>query len=159
MKNFNLKVSPFSFSFIFFLFFLGLPHIIFAKELTVPFGGRVLSTKLPGVSCLNPTGTAPVVLSSNLAGVVQVGVSSADRNQNTGQRIGGAVGGLYRAIPLYTWAFSPTGTVRQPKAGDWILGRQKLVPNLSTCVIDGANVPFPVVETNNYSVSQKIQNN
>ena len=149
----------FIFSLVFFLGVTGTPQIVLGKEMTVPFGGRVLTTTLPGVSCMNPTGTAPVVLSSNLAGVVQVGVSSASRNQNVGQRIGGAVGGLYRAIPLYTWAFSPTGTVKQPKAGDWILGRQKIIPNVSTCIIDGANIPFPVVETNNYSVSQKIQNN
>lgn len=126
------------------------------KEYTIPFGGRVLTTTLPAVSCLNPTGTAPVVLTSNLGGLVRAGVSAADGNASTGQRIAGTAAGLYRAIPLYTWGFSPTGTVQQPKPGDWILGRQKIIPNLSTCVIDGVNVPFPVVETNNFGISQPL---
>lgn len=127
---------------------------------TVPFGGRVLFTKIPTVVCPEAAalGTAPVVLSSNLSGVVQTVSGSIPSNQNTGQRLGNVVGGLYKAIPLYTIRISSvTGKpLTQPKPGDWILGRHELIPSLSSCnttLLGG--VPFPVKKTDNYGVSKK----
>lgn len=135
---------------------------IFTKptsNLTISFGGKVLTTKIPTVTCPGATGlgTAPVVLSSNLAGVGQATVGASSGNQSVGQRIGNVVGGLYKAIPLYTIRISSaTGLpLKQPKPGDWILGRHYLLPNISTCnttLLGG--VPFPVIKTDNYGVSQ-----
>ncbi len=126
------------------------------KNMTLPFGGRVLTTELPGVTCLNPIGTAPVVLTSNLAGLLRAGTAAADGSQATGQRVTNIATGLYRAIPLYTWAYTKNSggvPAQQPKQGDWILGRQKIVPNFSTCLI-GETVPFPVVETDNFGITR-----
>ncbi len=107
-----------------------------AAGFTNPFGGRVLSTTIPSVTCFG-TGTGPVVLASNLAALgsaVQGGTPSS------------VFSGIYGAVPLYT-----TSTTKVPKAGQWILGRHELIPNLSTCTI--GNVPFPVKKTTNYGVS------
>lgn len=101
---------------------------------TVPFGGRVLSTKIPSVSCLG-IGTGPVVLMSNLAS----GIGAA-----SGSNI---VGNIYGTLPLY--ATNPT---RVPKAGQWILGNHSIIPSFSTCVI-GESAPFPVKKTSTYGVS------
>ena len=128
------------------------------SALTVPFGGRVISTTIPTVTCPGAfPGTAPVVLSSNLAGLGQATLGSTGQQQ-TLQRINSIGTGLYRAIPLYTMqSFTYKGylTKRQPKVGDWILGRQQLIPDLETCettLLGG--VPFPVVKTDNYGVSR-----
>ncbi len=121
---------------------------------TIPFGGKVLSVQTPGVTCIpSEGGTAPVVLSTNISGLVSAGISAASGNQTDAQRTVGTVSGLYRAIPLYTLSMGFQGdTLRQPKIGDWILGNQQIIPNISTCSI--GEIPFPVVKTNNYGVSQ-----
>lgn len=128
------------------------------SNMTVPFGGKVLSTQIPTVTCPGAIlGTAPVVLSSNLAGLGQATIGATGQ-QNTLNRINNIGSGVYRAIPLYTvQSFNYKGfpTKKQPKAGDWILGRQSLVPSLTICettLLGG--VPFPVVKTTNYGVSQ-----
>lgn len=124
---------------------------------TTPFGGRVLSTKIPTVECPGAIGqgTAPVVLSSNLAGLGQATVGATGR-QSTLSRVGNIGTGIYRAIPLYTLRLSSTGKeLKQPKVGDWILGNQYLIPTLEVCnttLLGG--LPFPVVKTDNYGVSE-----
>lgn len=129
------------------------------RPLTVPFGGRVISLTVPTVTCTPADGgTVPVVLSSNLAGVARAGFSAVDPNQDALQKINNIGVGIYRAIPLYTLRIGSTDgkTVKQPQIGDWVLGRQKLIPNLGTCQISafGTPIPFPVVETDNYGTSR-----
>lgn len=144
-------------------FFFPLHHTWAVTKLstwTTPFGGRVLTTKIPTVDCPGAvgTGTAPVVLSSNIAGVAQATVGAVSKGQTTVSRVGKVVGGIYKAIPLYTVRISSvTGQpLTQPKPGDWILGMQYLVPNVHTCETDafGTPIPFPVVKTDNYGVSR-----
>ncbi len=125
---------------------------------TTPFGGRVISLEVPSVECIGAIGqgTAPVVLSSNIAGLARATIG-ATGSQSTTSRVSNIAGGIYRSIPLYTYSTSSvTGELlRQPKVGDWILGRQYLVPNLNVCettLFGGA--PFPVVKTDNYGVSR-----
>ncbi len=107
----------------------------FSKAPSVSFGGKVLSTKIPSVSCFG-VGTGPIVLVSNLAS----GIGAA-----TGQ--GSTVGNIYGAVPIYT-----TSPTKVPKAGQWILGRHQIIPNFNTCVI-GESAPFPVKKTTIYNVS------
>jgi hypothetical protein len=131
-----------------------------SRNMTVPFGGRVLSTQIPTVTCATTNGTAPVLLLSNLAGLASAGLSATDRNQNGLQKTTGVVGGIYRAIPLYTLPISSVTRLplQQPKPGGWILGNQRLIPDISTCQTSafGAPVPFPVVQTDNYGVSRPV---
>lgn len=128
------------------------------SNMTVPFGGRVISTTIPTVTCPGVFfGTAPVVLSSNLAGLGQATIGSTGQQQAL-QRINNIGTGLYRAIPLYTiqsLTYKGYPTKKQPKIGDWVLGRQSLIPDIATCqttLLGG--VPFPVVKTDNYGVSR-----
>ena len=125
---------------------------------TTPFGGRVISTKIPTVECPGAIGqgTAPVVLSSNLSGLGQATIGAAGQ-QSTLSRINNIGTGIYKAIPLYTLRISSvTGKpTKQPQVGDWVLGRQYLIPTLEICnttLLGG--IPFPVVKTDNYGVSQ-----
>ncbi len=125
---------------------------------TTPFGGRVISTKIPTVECPGAIdqGTAPVVLSSNLAGLGQATIGATGQ-QSTLNRVNNIGTGIYKAIPLYAVRLSPiTGKpLKQPKVGGWILGNQYLVPTLEICnttLLGG--VPFPVVKTDNYGVSE-----
>lgn len=140
---------------------LGIPQAIHARgSLTVPFGGRVLSLTVPTVTCQPADGgTAPVVLSRNIAGVVRAVSGSANGNKDTLERLSDIGVGLYKAIPLYAMKYSSvTGQpLKMPQIGDWILGHQKLVPNVATCQtsIFGAPIPFPVVESDNYGVSRR----
>ena len=122
---------------------------------TLPFGGRVLTTSIPTVTCTTLGGTAPVVLTSNLASIGRAVISSTA--EPSLQRSFTMGSNLYRAIPLYTQQ-SFTAFRKQPKPGDWILGRQQIIPDLSTCITEalGAPLPFPVVKTDNYGVSQPI---
>jgi hypothetical protein len=125
-----------------------------SSSLTAPYGGRVLSTSVPTVTCIIPDGgTAPVVLSSNLAGLVSAGVASA-KMQDPLRKINNVGKGLYQAIPLYT---TQGATKTQPQPGKWILGNQYLIPDFTTCQTTafGAPVPFPVVKTKTYGVSKK----
>ena len=125
---------------------------------TTPFGGRVISTKIPTVDCPGTIdgGTAPVVLSSNLAGLGQATIGATCK-QSTINRVANIGVGVYKSIPLYTYRISSiTGeSLKQPKVGDWILGRQYLIPNLNTCETTAlGGLPFPVVKTDNYGISR-----
>jgi hypothetical protein len=123
--------------------------------LTVPYGGKVLLTRIPTVTCVLPDGgTAPILLTSNIASLVSAGASGAS-NQDSLQKINNIGKGLYKAIPLYT---TQGMTKTQPKPGKWILGNQYLIPDLFTCETTafGAPIPFPVVRTETYSVSKQI---
>ncbi len=122
---------------------------------TTPYGGKVISKKIPTVVCPEAyvLGTAPVVLSSNLAGLGQATLSAIDGNQSTVNKVGGIVGGVYKAIPLYLIRGTPPK--KQPKVGDWVLGQKSVIPNISTCTTTLlGGVPFPVVKSEVYGVSQ-----
>lgn len=115
---------------------------------TMPFGGKIITTTIPTVTCLPALGTGPLVLTSNLVAVGNVVAAQFDKN--TGGRIFGTINGVYNAIPLYSE--SPTAI---PQANDWILGRHDLIPDLSTCQMTafGAPVPFPVLKTSLFGLS------
>jgi hypothetical protein len=106
---------------------------------TIPYGGKVLTTVIPTVTCNNLTGTAPVVLSSNLAGIGEIASGGVE----------GVVSGLYSIIPLYA-----TSSTKTPRFGQWILGRHEIVPNFNTCnsTLFGG-FPVPVKNTTTYGVS------
>ncbi len=129
------------------------------SQWTTPFGGKVISLEIPTVECPGAAGqgTAPVLLSSNLAGLGQATIGATGK-QSALSRAGNIGTGLYKAIPLYTLRISSINgeSLKQPKVGDWILGRQYLVPDVSTCQTDafGAPIPFPVVKTDNYGTSR-----
>jgi hypothetical protein len=116
---------------------VGVPLISHAAGITPSFGGRVLTTKIPSVTCYG-TGTGPVLLVSNL---------SAARSTLQGGSVSNIVTSAYGVIPFYT-----TSANKTPKPGGWILGTHQMIPNFSTCTI--GSFPFPVKKTtNNYGVS------
>ncbi len=115
---------------------ISLPYMARAAGMTQPFGGKVLSIRIPSVTCIG-TGTGPVVLASNLA----AGLSTLQ-----GGSVSNIVSNVYGVIPLYT-----TSPTKKPQVTQWVLGRHDLIPNLSTCSM--GSVPFPVKKTTNYGVS------
>jgi hypothetical protein len=124
-----------------FLVFLSLtiaaPHVLHAKGLTVSFGGRVYLAPISGVTCIG-TGTSTIT-SENTGGAVQTAQSHSTMD---------TLNGIYKMIPVYT-----TDPSKAPRVGKWILGRKKLIPDISTCSI--GNVPIPVLRTTeNYGVSK-----
>jgi hypothetical protein len=126
-----------------------------SSKLTAPYGGRVLTTTIPTVTCILPDGgTAPVVLTSNLAGLVSAG-TSATKKQDPLKKIANIGKGIYKAIPLYT---TQGVTHTQPQFGKWILGNQYLIPDIYTCqtTVFGPPIPFPVVKTKTYGVSKQF---
>jgi hypothetical protein len=146
------------------------PALVHAT-LTASFGGKVLLTKIPGITCIG-IGTGPVVLSSNLesfgsAVLSATGVGTG--GEPTAVRVGGTVAGLYGAIPFYANPSISISTVGgpgssfsvfvspQPKIGDWILGEASLIPNFNTCL--AGPIPFPVRQTSNYKVSPTAPSN
>jgi hypothetical protein len=115
---------------------------------SVPFGGRVLSTKIPTVTCVPPG--YPIVLTSNFAGVGQAATSSAQSGGNPLNAAAGVVGGLYKALPLYVTDI----TAKKPKFGDWVLGRHQLIPNFSNCYSSAlGGFPVPVKPTTTFGSS------
>jgi len=129
------------------------------STMTVPFGSRVLSTQIPTVTCvITDGGTAPVLLTSNLISVGKFAVSTTS-NEPVLKKTFTMGENLYRIIPLYTQQMLTGTPKKQPQPGDWILGRQKLIPDVSTCqtTLFGAPIPFPVVPTNNYGVSRPLR--
>jgi hypothetical protein len=142
--------------------FLSLPFIVNAATFvnnTTSFGGKVLLTQLPLVTC-SGSGTGPIVLISNLASVATAAYSTTPKTGQTAiQHVGGVAKGIYGAIPYYTTSGtsgnSGSFTSSKPKAGDWILGRADTIPEFTTCKIQIATykIPFPVKDTSNYKTS------
>lgn len=119
-----------------------------AIGLTMPFGGKVLTTKIPSVTCVPGAGTGPVVLISNLAAIGQTVASTT--SGSTVQRIGNAAVSAYNILPFYT--VSPT---KKPKAGGYVLGRHELIPDLKLCYSSAfGGFPVPVKKTTNFGVSK-----
>lgn len=118
----------------------------FVSTLTEPFGGRVLTTKIPTVTCFG-TGTGPVVLNSSIS-ALGTAVSSSINGQNVGFSI---ASGIYNALPLYA-----TNPSRVPKTSYWMLGRHQIIPSFSTCNSTAlGGFPVPVKKTSNYGVSDR----
>jgi hypothetical protein len=131
--------------------FVLLPMVAFAanfiKKATVSFGGKVIATTIPSVTCIG-FGTGPILLSSN------------DSSQSASSRTAGVISGLYGALPYYAnTGISVSGGAifvsGAPKIGDWILGRTNLIPNFTKCVAGGPSVgiPIPVKDTTQYKIS------
>ncbi len=138
--------------FIVFIFVAIIPAVAAAavnfNNSTLPFGGRVLTTTVPSVTC-TPPGTGPVVLISNIVSLGSAVYSGANNQQSGVQRAAGVVSGVYNALPYY--ATDPTKT---PKPGQWILGRASLIPDLSLCYSAAlGGFPVPVKKTTTYGVS------
>lgn len=133
----------------------------YTRSKTIPFGGKIITKKIPTVTCEPPDGgSVPVVLGSNLAGLGQAGASAVSGQQGTLQKINNIGVGIYKAIPLYVRPGIATGRPSpRPKIGDWILGNQNLIPDLNTCQtnIFGAPIPFPVVKTGEYGISRPVK--
>ncbi|HVY36031.1 MAG TPA: hypothetical protein VG982_02025 [Candidatus Paceibacterota bacterium] len=125
-----------------------------SAPLTLPFGGRIISTTVPTVTCPGGTalGTGPLVLFSNLTSLGSAAYSAVNPgNSQTGfQQTVNIANGIYNAIPYFS--ISKTKT---PKVGDWILGRYNVIPDVSLCQTDafGAPVPFPVKKTTTFNIS------
>lgn len=121
---------------------------------TFPFGGRVLTTTIPTVTCL-PPGTGPVVLMSNIVSLGSAVYSGTNKQQTGFERASGVVSGVYNALPFYT-----TSITKVPKPGQWILGRHEIIPDIKTCVSEAlAGFPIPVKRTTTYGVSGQSWNN
>lgn len=120
-----------------------IPLVVYANGLTWSFGGKILATEVPDVTCYG-SGTGPVVLLSNLTSI-----GSAARSTSTT-----AVRSIYGVLPFYTQInTSPT-----PRAGQWILGRANIIPDFNNCAINVGQyrIPFPVRDTDNYRTSGRF---
>ncbi len=133
----------------------------------VSFGGRVILTQIPGVTCTG-SGTGPVVLSSNASGAFSStantikAITTAAKQLNTDATNSGnpdptaivgpmvkTISDAYKILPFY---LSGSGT---PRPGGFVLGRHPFMPDLSTCSIQLAEIkiPFPVFKSSKYGVS------
>jgi hypothetical protein len=126
---------------------------------TTSFGGRVISTSNPAVTCVG-LGVGPVILSTNLNSLGSAISSGVSNNQSSSDRAGGVINGLYGAIPYFAKISFSAGVggvafvSTPPKVGDWILGRASIIPEFSTCYIPYLSLPFPVKDTRQYNVSR-----
>jgi hypothetical protein len=134
--------------------------------LTTSFGGKVILTEIPDVTCYSD-GTGPIVLASNIENLAVAAVSASGvGGQTTQTRVGGTVAGLFGAIPFYTnYGFSASGAGfhfvgSTPKVGDWILGNVNVVPSFSTCDLQLGpyQIPFPVRTSSDYKTSSNTGN-
>lgn len=143
-----------------FLFIFISVNVVYASSYssTFGFGGKVLMDKIPGVTC-DEEGFGPIELSSNVQGAIDATTSVASGNNSTGQKITGAVSGIYKMIPFFA-----TNTKKQPKKGGWIIGKADIAPNFKICYLGSkyvnANgqvvtkkIPYPVRKTSIYNVS------
>jgi hypothetical protein len=99
---------------------------------TKSFGGKILSTTIPLVTC-SGIGTGPVVLIRNLTVMPSTFLP------------------FYAQTNYSNYPFT-SGT---PKAGDWILGTASAMLDTTTCSIQVGEfkIPFPVHDTNYYKTS------
>lgn len=115
---------------------------------TFSFGGKVVSTKIPGIVCTGG-GIGPILLSSNIGGAVSA--ASSQFSGSKGQKIIGGVTGVYKMIPFYAINYT-----RIPKVGGYILGKANIAPNLSICKTNSSPpISFPVRITRDYNVSKR----
>ena len=130
------------------LTFFMLSGVVYAST-TFGFGGKVEATKISGVTCTG-NGTL-VVLSSNAGGAVSAVSSVTSSKSSTGEKVTGAINGIYGMIPFYA-----TDTSKKPKNGEWILGKADAVPDTKTCKIKlgKTSIPFPVRKTSKYGISK-----
>jgi hypothetical protein len=122
----------------------------FATAAVSSFGGRVVSTKLPLVTCYG-AGTGPLLLLSNLSSVGSAVYSSTGSGQPVATRTNNIVSGTFGAIPFYASSNSAV-----PRPGGWILGNAHIIPSFSTCDLQVGEyqIPFPVRTTSQYNVSR-----
>jgi hypothetical protein len=139
---------------------LGVPAFTYAT-LTASFGGKVITTTVPDVTCTG-SGTGPVVLLSSLLHLTSAVVVSTPAVKTTVPvRVGGVVSGLFGAIPFYTQSTSSSSTSGStPQPDSWILGRANVIPDFSTCYLQLGpyRLPFPVRDTSNYKTSSNTGN-
>lgn len=129
----------------FFSLFVGAKS--YAAPLTLPFGGKVLTTVVPGITCA-PPGIGPIITSQTVSGLATAGLFGANSNFSTGVRAGGVVGGIYSSIPIYA-----TDPRKMPTPGGYILGMHLAIPSMQYCLM-GSSIPFPVMQTTIYGVSK-----
>ena len=129
------------------LFFIAPMHNSFAS-VTFGFGGKVKADKISGVTC-SGSGTL-IILSSNIGGVVNAVSSATSSNNSTGQKVSGAISGIYDIIPFFA-----TNISKKPKVGGWILGKADATIDTSTCKIKlgKTSIPLPVRKTSEYNIS------
>ena len=117
--------------------------------ITFDFGGKVLKTKITGVTC-NGNGTL-MILSSNADSAGSAVSSVAGNGASTGQKVVGGITGILGLVPFYA-----TNANKKPKPGEWILGKANAVPDLSTCKlkVGKSKIPIPVRKTSYYNISK-----
>ena len=124
---------------------------------TFGFGGKIQTTKVSMVTCTG--GGTLVVLTSNFTALTNATInsyfrshSSDNKTQKTIGEITDLIGGISGTIPFYAESSKKT-----PKAGEQILGKADIFPDLKTCKIQIGTYrkPFPVRKTNDYNVSDK----
>lgn len=117
------------------------------------FGGKILDTEIKNVTCID--GGVPLVLSSNIGGLIDAVASSVDQQNTTGGKIIGGASGLYRAIPFFVF---PTAKGGSPQKSGFILGTAEIAPNFNYCSIKDdkskKGIPFPVREVVKYGSSK-----
>lgn len=130
---------------------LGICSMVIAKQtqaaFTMPFGGKIITTAIPGVVCFPPN-AGPVVTTQTIGGLVGAGIFAAGGNMSGGVRAGGIALSLYSAIPIYT-----TDPTKIPRPGGYILGLHQVIPSFQYCNA-GGSFPFPVMQTTIYGVSR-----
>lgn len=121
-----------------------------ASKATFSFGGKVLSIRVPNVTC-STSGTGPIMLTSNTQGAIDA--VSSQFSSSTGEKIVGGTTGIYRMIPFFA-----TDQSKVPKVGGFILGKADIAPNFSICKmqIGDTQIPFPVRKTTIYNVSKNM---
>jgi hypothetical protein len=124
------------------------PVVVFAKGINVGFGGKVISTQIPTVTCTDTTGVL-VVLGSNIGSLA----STFNKKDNDLDETVNKATGLYGAIPYF---FKATPGKKKPKVGDWVLGNHKIEPSLKDCTTNalGAPIPIPTFNPVKYGVSK-----
>ncbi len=128
------------------IFFAGIRPAFGAA--TLNFGGKILTTQIPAVVCNPFLGSAPVLLSSNLAHFAAGAYAGATSDSAVG-KAGFFVLSVWSLLPYYTISYT-----KIPRAGDQILGRYEIVPDFSTCRVP-PYFPIPVKKTSNFGVSER----
>lgn len=117
----------------------------FSEQFTTKsFGGKVLLTPIPGVSC---KGSGKLMILSSSIGAVKK-ATKGEAGESDTDKATRILGSALDVLPIYA-----TRTDRQPRILKNALGRKKIAPNFTLCQINTPTpIPIPILKTtNNYN--------